>query len=38
MVVSHHHQLIYPQNPIDSWCAQLFGKSSEIIPFFAALA
>ena len=34
-VVSDHHQLNYPLNPIDSWCAHLFGESSEMIPCFA---
>ena len=35
MVVSDHHQLNYPLNPIDSWGAHFFGESSEMIPFFA---
>ena len=33
MVVSDHHKLNYPLNPIDSG-AHLFGESSEMIPFF----
>ena len=33
MVVSDHHWLNYPLNPIDSWCPRLLGESSEMIPF-----
>ena len=33
MVVSNHHQLSYPLNPIDSCCPHLFGESSEMIIF-----
>ena len=32
-IVVSEHQLNYPLNPIDSWCAHLFGESPETIPF-----
>ena len=38
MIVSDHQQLSYPLNPIYSWCAHLFGESSEMIPIFVAEA